>query len=168
MFLSFEFWKFGFKNGIFLCGILENKSPKRDKKYASAWSILFILLRTFILMKVTFKKHTFYLKKVFQKPEHKKLGKKSQQGMKTCFFAKNAFSVPMQGLFHFGSKFNFIKCKKIWTAPPGKKSGNEKNLFVPWDKKKIFLSQGTERIFSVPLFLPGGAVRIFSCQREGF
>ena len=48
-------------------------------------------------------KGPFFLGQSLKKP------KKS----KRSFFAKNAFSVPMQGFFHFGSKFNFIKCKKI-------------------------------------------------------
>ena len=39
---------------------------------------------------------------------------------------------------------NFPLCSS--TAPPGKKSGNEKILFVPWDKKNLFM----------PTFLTGG------------
>ena len=74
----------------------------------------------------------------------------------------------MQGFFHFGSKFNFIKCKKIWTAPPSKKSGNEKNLFVPWDKKKIFFVPRNKKNFFIPTFFTGGCSSNFFMPERVF
>ena len=92
---------------------------------------------------------------------------------KQCnFFVKNGFLVPSQGFFHFGGEFYFFKCEKIRTAPPGKKSGNEKNLFVPWDKKWVwkesFCSMGQKDFFHSHFFYRGVQFESFHTRESVF
>ena len=91
---------------------------------------------------------------------------------KRTIFVKNGFLVPSQGFFHFGGEFYFFKCEKIRTAPPGKKSGNEKNLFVPWDKKWVwkesFCSMGQKDFFHSHFFYRGVQFESFHTRESVF
>ena len=104
---------------------------------------------------------------------------------KGSFLLKTAFWFPVKVSFISAANFTFLSVKRFELHPPvkkvgmkriflflGIKSGNEKNLFVPWDKKWVwkesFCSMGQKDFFHSHFFYRGVQFESFHTRESVF